>query len=81
MAALVSSCSVMKEHLVMARGRAGTLSEIAEDQRDFDRALKRLDNRIRSTDRKLRTFKKLGHELEQVVGEIERLANGKGPRG
>ncbi len=49
--------------------------EIAEAQKDFDKAMKRLDSRIKSTDRKLRTFKKLGQELEQVVGQIERLAN------
>jgi prefoldin subunit 5 len=65
----------------MARTRAEAPDEIAEAQKDFDKAMKRLDSRIKSTDRKLRTFKKLGQELEQVVGQIERLANGKGPRG
>lgn len=65
----------------MARTRAEMPDEIAEAQKDFDRAMKRLDSRIKSTDRKLRTFKKLGHELKQVVGQIERLANGKGPKG
>lgn len=55
--------------------------EIAEAQKAFDKALKRLDSCIKSTDQKLRTFKKLGNQLEQVIGKIERLANGKGSRG
>jgi prefoldin subunit 5 len=59
----------------MAKTRTEAPDEIAEAQKDFDRAMKRLDSRIKSTDRKLRTFKKLGSELEQVVGRIERLAN------
>lgn len=52
----------------------------ARSQKAFDRGLKRIDAQVKSTDEKLKTFRKLGKELDRVVDRIEKQSNGKGKK-